>query len=443
MQRKSFFQRPQFERTAPETFAFKVEGYDTQNKPHSVTGVRLDTGDRVTVYLRDVEYNRKSGFARTEIVQFEAPRQFKNDPGTVAGGVMLATEAFKQGNGTFGARWLQALSHAPGEADVFMATVNVSRVGLSNKKSEEFPDGRPFSRMTVMFDGDFRHISPATAKSLDLLAPFHVDSTEALREALIELKSTSPKTGLGVRISNSDPEKGDVGMDAMYLKDDADMTVEQVVDRFMTEHVEKAADAINAGSLSCEVLPFSTLWGGPATVKIMAKNPVHAGRVKMYNREEANEQNEGTHNVPMYRPTIVAVRRAKADEHGHEAPYFSAFEPLMTRYPTDGLISTLCYAKTQTLSIDPPKPEVRRTAEQNQAPAGNEGAPGADGNFNAGGPESGISDDDLIQAAGIPTGDSGDIGDDIPHDPLDEPQVQTETPPPAARANRYTRGARA
>ena len=187
MERKSLFARRGGNVTRPETFAIKVEGYDTsgnQIERHKVHGVRIDTGEPVAVTLRKVDYKRRGRNTRSEIATFAEPRKDRQHPGTTIGGTLLVQEAFKQPDGTFAARWIQSLSHTPDEAEVFMATVHVAPV-KNGVKTDEFPDGRPYSLMTVLHDGNFSHLSQEMVDILGITPPVKVLNTDELREELL------------------------------------------------------------------------------------------------------------------------------------------------------------------------------------------------------------------------------------------------------------------
>lgn len=416
MERKKFFAQRTGNVSRPETFAIRVEGYNTsgaKSTEHRVRGERLDTGEMVEVSLRKVDYNQTGRFKRSEVADFAAPRKDRQHPGTAAGGMLLVQEAFKQDDGSFAARWMQSLSHTEGEAEVFMATIHVGPVKYGATKTDEFPQGRPYSLMTVLHDGDFRHLSQDMADVLMLTPPFKVDSVDELREAVTDLLNDG--LGVGVRVSNPD------GFDAMYVGRKRDVTVEEAVGAFLKD-VEPIAEAINDGEAVCEVVPYGNVWAGPATVDIMQKNGVVASRLRQFNIENTDGQGR-THPVNVYRSAIVAARLTKADENGRRTVFFSHFEPVWTRQPVHGLVNALCYAKTDHLAPEPPK--LNAPSAGGDAPAAGDAGPDSEpGSFDAG------TDDDLMAAAAGAAGDA-DIGDDIP--PAAEAQQEPAKPAPRAR----------
>lgn len=397
MERKQFFAKKTTGGNRPETFAMTVTGYDTKAKPAVVMGTRLDNNEEVSVYLRDVEYTKSGSFKRSEIKDFAAPRKDRQHPGTVVGGTLLVQEGFNQGENKFGARWIQSLSHTPGEAEVFIGTVHVSHV-KRGAKSAEHPDGRPWAMMTVMHDGNFAGMSPEVQDELNITVPFKVDNLAELEEATTDLVKAG--LGVGVRISNAG------GFDAMYVSRKRDVPVEQSIAEFMQE-IGELKEQIESGEFNCEVIPYSTVWAGPKTTDFMVQNKVAASRVRQFNAEV--EVNGKTYTNAMYRPAIVAVRLTEPDEEtGKRAVFFSHFEPLLTRQPAPGLVSALCYAQTSVLSPEVPKPNA---AKEQEAPAA------AAGGFDAGDSDFGSFDndglgDDLVGAASDTSGH--DIGEDIP-----------------------------
>lgn len=429
MERKKFFAQRTGSVTRPETFAIRVDGYDTSGvqTSHKVRGTRLDNGEQVEVTLRSVDYKQNGRFKRSEISDFAAPRKDKQHPGTAEGGTLLVQEAFKQGDGTYASRWIQSLSHTAGEAHVFMATVHVGPVKFG-AKTNDFPQGRPYSLMTILHDGDFSQLSPEMADALKLTPPFKVDSVEELREAVTDLMTDG--LGVGVRVSNAD------GFDAMYVGKKKDLSPADAAAAFLKD-VEPIAEAINSGEALCEVIPYGNMWAGPTTVEIMQKNQVVISRLRQFNVETTDEKGR-TYPVSVYRPAIVAARMTKPDGDARRTVFFSHFEPVWTRQPVHGLVSALCFASTEHLAPEPPKLNVPAPGA-NAAPGvgGDNGADGpvtGPGSFDAG--EGGL-DDDLMAAAGA-AGSESDIGDDIPG-----PGAQSPAEPKAAPRGRYAGRARA
>lgn len=430
MERKSLFgKKPSGGGNRPEAFAFEVLSYDTKSRPAVVKGRRLNDNKEVTVYLRDIEMKAGSRYKRSEIADFAAPRKSNNHPGTTVGGILLAQEAFPQGNDVYAARWLQSLSHTPGEAEVFTVMAHVSPVRNSSK-------GKPFSIMTLLHDGDFSAVSDEMADLLNYTPPFSVSSSSELRDALTQMLGDG--LSAGVRVHN---EAGE--FDAQYLSQNTrDLDIEGAVNKFM-QGLSEVTGAIDAGDLKCEVIPFSNIWAGKATTDIMAKSARSQAQLGRYNTEVSGPK--GTHTVSVFRPTIVAARITSADGEGKRAAYFSSFEPLYTQQPVPGLVNAIAYAKTDLLSPEPPRPDsspAPAAAQPAGAPAGERNAaPADDGDSFAGdqsfdgGSDDAPVDDDLMAAAGFNSG-PGEL-DAIPSlEPQPEPE---EVKPEPSRARRYTR----
>ncbi|MEJ6002674.1 hypothetical protein [Paucibacter soli] len=425
MERTHLFAKKTSGNARPETFAIKVIAYDTTGKQHMVHGKRLDNGEEVSVYLRDVEYERRSSFKRSEIKDFAAPRKDRQHPGTAPEGILLIQEAFPQGDNKFGARWIQSLSHTKGEAEVFMATVHVSPVKRGNAKSADFPEGRPYSLMTVLHDGDFRHLSDEMADALKLQPPFQVQNTAELKQALTELLSDG--IGAGVRLSSS------AGFDAMYVGRSRDSSPDDDVAAFMKE-IEPMQEAVDSGEFACEVIPYGNVWAGPKTTDVMMANKVVQNRLKQFNQEAVSDAGR-SYTLTNYRPAIVAVRLTDPGADGKRAVFFSHFEPLWTRQPTAGLVNAICYAQTDVLSPEPPKPTTANAVNPTEPEARGEVLDSGFGSFDA--------SDDLMGAAGGPPGQGGDhdIGDDIPAGGAPAASAANEGAEQAAPGRRYRRGA--
>lgn len=335
----------------PETFAIRVTGYNTQKTPNTVTGFRLDNDEEVSVFLREIEQKSNGRHKRSEISDFAAPRKDRQHPGTALGGTLLATEAFQSEKGVFGARWIQSLSHAPGEAEVFIVNAHVSPVKYSKGSSP-----KPYSLMTYLHDGNFPAVSEEMANALRLVDPFTVDNTEQLKEAISQMLQDD--IGVGIRLSSAE-----AGFDALYVRHNKENAIDTSIDAFFSSKLSaEIEEMINKGELKCEIIPYSNLFGGPSTVKSMEESPVIRSRVARYN--DVKESGGREYPVSLFRPTIVAARLSAPDEvTGKRSAYFSHFEPLNTRYPVEGLVTALAYASTEIMSPLPPRP-----ASMGQAP---------------------------------------------------------------------------
>lgn len=421
MERKSLFAKKSAQVARPETFALKVESYDTAAKPAVVIGERLDTGEKVSVYLRDdVEYKRNGSKKRSEIADFAAPRKDRQHPGTAVGGILMVQEGTHNGNAVYGARWIQSLSHTPGEAEVFEAVIHVTPVKYG-AKSKEFPQGRPYSQMTVMHDGKFGALSDEMADALKLTPPFKVDSVKELQEAVGSLLNDG--VGVGVRVSSGE------AFDALYVSRKKDQKTEDAVSAFM-ENVADMAEAIDKGEMTVEVIPYGNLWAGKATLDVMAANKVVQSRLTRFN-EVAEGNNGRTYPVSLFRPALVAVRLTKADDEGRKSAYFTHFEPLYNRFPVKGLVNAIAYAESEHLAPVPPRPEDKAGAASQESAPGDvpaeAGSPAAaDSGFGSFGGDDFVDEDVMGAATGEPT-------------PAPQPKAEAEPAAEAAPAgrNRY------
>lgn len=412
--RKSLFSKPkQSYMPRAETFAITVDGYDTKRVPNVVMGTRIDSQEKVIVSLREIEQTGR--FKRSEISTFAAPRKDRNHPGTAIGGTLLIQEAIPQEDGTFAARWIQSLSHTPGEAEVFVATAHVTplRRGAGDKQ---------YSIMTILHDGNFGNISQEAAEALKLTPPFRVSNTQELEESVLSL--IEENVGVGVRVSNAE------SFDAMYVTRQKGATPVQSTAAFMA-NIKDIAPAIDSGELKCEVIPYGNIFAGPATVAVMAENSVAQSRLDRFNIETAAESGK-IYTTSIYHPTIVAVRLTQPDDNGNRAVLFTHFEPIKTRQPIATLTNALAHAQTEWLAPEPPRPASPAAAPA----AASAPAPAA---FAADAPDSGFGgsfdgglDDDLMESAQS-FGAASDIGESQP----EAPSAPAPAPAPAPTARRY------
>lgn len=473
MERKSLF-RPNQNASGggnrPETFAFIVDGYDLSGKDHAVFGRRLDGGAKVRVTLRQNIETKNSEHARAEIADFAAKRGNMLEPGTSEGGILLAQEAFLNADGAHAARWIQVLSHAPGEAEVFCASITVSPV----KVMEKVENGRKLTKfssyMQLVHSGNFDDCSDEVKEALKVTPPFVVDNTAELEEAIAAL--LLDELGVGVRVS------GKVGFDGTFvkfdrkkfhdLKTDAEKTTfaEAAAKEYVTS-IESVAADINSGDLTCEVIPYSTIWAGPKTAQAMKGRPHMQVRVDRFN-SVVERPGKAPLNYSVYRPAIVAVRKTSPDPTtGRSSVYFSHFEPLNTMNPVRGISDAIAFAATSVLSPEIPAPQSAANANQSApaaAPAANQPAavPGQAANdgaaarsnppadftaqggsaddlgASAGGfPVSGTDDDLMFEASLADSAGGADhIGDDVLPGASTDAAAQ-EAPAQAPPARRY------
>lgn len=404
-QRKSLFAQVQ---SGPrsETFAIHVIGYDTKGAVHSVIGTRLDTGEQVSVHLRDIELKKNAKYPRPSIADFEAPRQYKTDPGTLPGGVLMIEDAQKVADGVYNSRWIRSLSHTAEEAEVMIVTAHCT--GLRRA-----PNGRAYAGITFLHDGNINHLSQEMCDALLLTGSGSVGNTEDLKSALLEMVQSN--IGAGVRI-----KMGDV-FDSLYVSARKGVEPEKVVEDFMKRVPQQVADAINSGEALCEIIPYGQLWAGPATVEIMEKSATIQARMDRY--FERVERNGQDRDVQLFRPSIVAMRMTKPDpQTGQRGVYVTHIEPLNARPPVQGLREAICYASTENFAPEVPRPAGKRNDEPGaRAPEPPEATGGdfdADQDFSAA-ESAPISEEDIMAAAGNDFGDDefsaapGAMDDDI------------------------------
>ena len=454
-ERKSLFTKPRGtgQGNRPETFAFTVVSYDLTGDVHAVNGIRLDNGKEVKVTLRHLD-GPTGDHARAEIADFAAERASLLDPGTSPGGIMLAQEAFHNDDGAHAARWIQVLSHHPGEAEVFHTTITVSPV-MTSQPAEKNAKPKQSSYMQLLHDGDFGSCSNQLKDLLKITPPFKVDNVAELDLAITDLLGDD--LGVGVRVSNAeDFDGGYVKFDRKKFRElttpeDRIAFAKAAAQEFITGLGDVAGE-IDSGKYTCEVICYSNIWAGPKTAQAMAKRGNMQVRLNRFQEyvERTGTDSAGNAKEPLrysvYRPAIVAIRQTKPDAENKTHPYFSHFEPLNTKPPIRGLADAITLASTEVLAPAIPIPENNQNA---QAPASGtsgasaekpEGAAPAAGDSSTVGTDlpaegsgfsfaSGSDDDLLFEAEQLRGDQSRDIGGDAAAAPA-------AAPAPAPR--RYT-----
>lgn len=361
--RRSLFQAPTRGGQRSEVFPIKVQSYDTAStdpRDHTVTGVRLDNSEIVTVSLRDIEKKKGSAFERPSVATLSSTREFRSDPGTEIGGVLLIEDAQKVADGLYTSRWMRSLSHNAEEAEVMIVTAHVTPVRYTQSK-----EPKPFASIVFLHDGNMSHLSQDMIDGLNLMMPAKVDDVTHLRDCMIEVLSTGASAG--VRVSNAE------AFDGLYLSPKEGVPAEKLVDEFITKSVPaEVLESINNGSMICELIPYSSVWAGPKTVDAMTKNVTVRNRLERYRDQEEGQGQNGSkvYDVNLFRPTIVAMRLTKPDAEGRRGLYFTHFEPLNTRQPVVGMRNAIAYASTEDFAPVPEAPShllsyKRRESAQN------------------------------------------------------------------------------
>lgn len=420
--RKSLFSKP--ERPAsPETFAIVVTGYDTKSAVPTVTGRRIDTGEEAIVFLRDDPDIKTNGkYARPSIEAFAKPRKTGQDPSTAIGGTLVIQDAQKLKDGSYGARWIASASHNATEAQVFIATVHLTPVmpGSAGKQS--------YMRLNFLHDFKSDHLTDELKDLLNVTPPFKVENADDLRNALTEAVEVG--IGAGVRLSTEE------GFDGLFVTNKRDAKPEQVVADLMNR-IPADYQAEIGKSVTAEIIPYGTLFAGPATRKVWEEGKREQSIITRFNKTVEVEGQQPRINS-MYQQAIVAVRLTDANDNGERSVYFTMVEPTRTRAPVSGLNNAIAYAQTDHLAPVAPWPTSKAAPANDAAPADQQApagsaTPAPAESFDA-------SDDDLMGAALHTAG----MGNDDMGAPIDVPsnmapiELPKDTPNPAGVAAAQT-----
>ena len=342
MERANLFTSPPASQS-PESFALRVDAYDTQSATPAVIGRRIDTGLPVRVFLRRQPgaANEHSVYTRPEISDFAAERVDQSHPGTAPGGVLLAQSAFRQADGSWGAGWIQSLSHTESEADVFVA--NCTWLQSRQRSSASGEEREPSLFLRFISDGQFDSVSEQGLARLRVVKPFNVSSVAELRDDLLKL--IDARMGAGVRILRGDYVDGRFQpsqFDARYLVPRSDISAQDVVGGFM-QSVSGAAAAIESGEMRVEVIPFSTVRIG----RVAADGLLSAqedSRLGAFWRRDSNDVSAPV--TPRYVRSIVAVRHVNPGTGEIVTPYVTHAYPIGTRGAGLSLQDAIRFADT-------------------------------------------------------------------------------------------------
>lgn len=348
-QRKSLF-APAANTPRSEMFPIRVESYDTTGAIHTVTGRRLDNGETATVSLRDIQLKPNAKFPRPTIAQFAAEREYKTDTGTTPGGVLLIEDATKVADGVYTSRWIRSLSHNAEEAEVMIVTAHCTGLRSSG-------GGKEYAAVTFLHDGLIDHLSQEMIDTLMLTSSGQVDTVADLNSALAEMLDAG--IGAGVRIRMGD------GFDGLYVQARKGVDNAKIIEDFIARIPQELKEAIDGGQAICEIIPYGTVWAGPATLEVMAKSATVQARMERYHDEKVGEKGK-TYDVQLFRPSIVVMRMTKPDENGRRGVFVTHVEPLYTRQPVVGLREAICYAKSADFAPVPPKPDLLSTRAKEQ-----------------------------------------------------------------------------
>lgn len=350
MSRENFFDQAQ-PRRQRETFAILVDSYDLDGASaanHAVVGRRLDDGRAVRVKLGETPSSR-----RPTIAQFAAARIEKTDVSTAPGGVLLVQDGNLVRGDEYEARWLKSLSHHQGEAEVLQATAYVYPV-QQPKPADRNKVARCVAR--IVHDGDSSQLSQDMLDTIKWIPPQRINSMLALEAELTE-RMCVQRVGAGIRVRRAS-ERFD-GLD-LFFRQDQDPS--DVIANKLALFDDALRAEIDSGEALCEVVSFSDIWMSRDAAQSVAngKDLNQARRIEQYTLLIDGD----TAPRRLYRPTIFALMLGTNENAGNHYVTWRYAEPLMNRYPLDGLRDAITYMQTAEFSPEIPRPAEIMSALQ-------------------------------------------------------------------------------
>lgn len=318
-----------------ENFPIEVVSYDTTGDVHFVTGIRLDTKEEVRVSL-GASPEKKGEYDRPSIAKLAKPRKMANEPGTSPGGVLMVQRAVLKDDGSYEANWLKALSHDKDEAFVF-----TGRVHITTPKASTANPNKNYIRATIISDGDFSRLPEDVKNAIGIVEPLNLVpddqgpvTIDMIRDGVADLLKEG--VGVGIRLKTEDEQ-----FDSIYAYADRTKDMDKRAADFVSQIPASFIDDVNQGKAVLEVIPFTTMFFGPQTVGVYAKNANEIAKTKIYNPE-------GEKGGQQFCTSAVAIR---VNEGG--TAFVTSVELMSGPRGVMGLSDAISYAQTETF-----KPEI-------------------------------------------------------------------------------------
>jgi hypothetical protein len=374
-QRKRLFKSA---RKPSTTLAIVVESYDLSKVPHTVTGIRIDNGERVSVFMRAPDYNPQSEASwRPEIRDFAAPIRGQNSPATEPGGTLVCDTAELERPGVYSARWIDSFSHNKDEAIVILACAHIERPSIGR--------GAAYSRVTFLHDRPNSHISQAASDRLNLYEPIAVKSKEEIFRAGETLLDQKLCMGLRIKLDEDD-------FDSFYASPHPEIPPAQRMEEAWEKQFSKLPEGVEAqvlagiesGEILAEVIPFGQLFVGPKSLPELSTR--QKGMVELYNEPVLDMHGKPRLNPvtrqpkvkPTFYDTVIAIRDSNPDpESGETTLIVTKVSLVRSRPPIRGLDEAISYARTSAFSPTPPDSKPRRFAPATASTAAPETQPTA------------------------------------------------------------------
>ena len=356
---------PQTSNQSSSNFAFimEVTGYNLKANPPLMHGIRFDTKEPVSVSLRHVDGINKGEFKRPEIPDFAKPRKFQNDNGVVPGGMVYVRDLQPTGDNSFSARWINALSHEPGEAEILICTAHYGgvRKGKDKQVNGQTVVGGAYGVTTLLFDGEADHLSDEMRDKLGYIEPFTCSSLDEMRNDLCALAERN--LGAGIRLKVGDQFDA-LNMDPQLAKDLEGVELEKFVDDFITTKFPDNLEELIASGAMIEIIPYSSVFMGKKSAsdslkKLRSEEAAVAegkdpgrfmNKISRYVSDNDGDGGRGRKNYH-YGKSLVALRMSPQKEDGSRALYFTVIEPMFRITETFiGIRDAICYAQTKNFS---------------------------------------------------------------------------------------------
>lgn len=260
------------------SFPFEVKSYDLEHGV--IKGVRLDTGDDVSVRMREDAFSSGREYKRPEVKDFASdPR--KSKVATDVGGTLRADRCYQEPDGTWNAGWIAVMSHTKDEARIL--------VGVASLENPA-----PFVR-----GGEDAIRARIMVSDSALLAEDRSSMSGAIAEILGE---DTPYNAAALRIVDQDGDADAIEVRAHWEKQEGAPSIkdgDKAAANFLATAVGAAiADVVENGA-SVEVIPMLVLTAGKSTFANMKKG-IESGR----SHNEAYKMGDGIG----WQDSVIAIR---------------------------------------------------------------------------------------------------------------------------------------
>lgn len=277
-------------------------------------GIRADTGETVTVYLRGAGEGVDAAKIERRKVTVEkmlAKRKFATDPGVEIGGSVLFQNCWKMPDGRIGAEWPVVMTHDPEEGVV--VTV------MAGLRASPSTAAKPWANTTLLWPG-LGHgglRDAAAAERFGFIEPVVTKDIGAARAAITRLLEHGDAAAIRMVFGENNVASLTIRPDINKPERPA-RPAKDIIDRAFSMY--GVDDFVTKNQADIEVMQLRTIFLGPNAATSMVTTPRGQQRIA---RSKPENDKPGV----LFSPSFVPIRMTdKSKIDGRTTPYVAGFE---------------------------------------------------------------------------------------------------------------------